>query len=824
MPLKTKYNGDIKTVNKIIINDNGIFKEPKSGYAKHNGEWKQFYNIFSSHSIAFPNTIIANSPSVPSINNVSVTPNDSIFITGTFSQVQGVSANNMALFTSDNSISRSFVSNLGTNISGGSVFATISQPDGKIIVGGSFVAFNNQPRRYIFRLNTDGTEDTSFYTTLCTTTGISGGLVYSLSLQDNGKILIGGNFTSLNGTPRNRLIRVNGDGTEDTTFNNNLGTGFNSTVASTCIVSGDKIVVGGYFTGFNGNVRNRIVSLYNDGTEDSNFYANSISGTNGGIKHIFKQQDEKLLLSGVFTKYSIYDRKYMTRITQDGFDDTSFNTNINISGGLNNYVNKTIVYDNKIISVGAFTKFKNIPRGRIVILNDDGTEDITYYNDICKYIDASTYGFNQEVLGVNTSTYAPEIILYGSFTNLNSASYIGIVKYNTVTKQLKRVQQINLPTGFGLVNGNKCNGVGVQSNGNMIIVGTYAIYNDNVRRSIVCIDKYCNEIESFYTNIGTTFYYGINCIEVQPDDKILLGAGSSITKRLMRLNADGTPDTTFNSNLGTGFSSDVYAIKIQDDGKILVGGDFSSFNGLAQYGIIRLNSDGTADTTFNANTSDAYGVLSLAIQSDNKILVGMASTTSYNSVTCQSLIRLNSDGTEDNTFTKQILGDIYFTYIRDIKVQADGKILLAFNQMSIGSSSMQYGMLRLNSNGTIDNTFLTNIGNASASEVFNPVIYSMQIQDDGKIIVGGGFGTFNGKSRHALIRLNSDGTEDTSFYASISGSYNVYYSSDAVYGIKINPTNTKKLLSCGFFSVDISNSPIPTYKPTDKMSFKIIDI
>ena len=172
---------------------------------------------------------------------------------------------------------------------------------------------------------------------------------------------------------------------------------------------------------------------------------------------------------------------------------------------------------------------------------------------------------------------------------------------------------------------------------------------------------------------------------------------------IVRLNSDGTRDTGFSANTSTGFNVNgyVYSLAIQSDGKIIAGGTFTSLNGATVNGIVRLNSDGTRDTTFTTNTGSglsnaaSYPVNSIAIQSDGKILIGGAFTT-FNGTTVNGIVRLNSDGTRDTTFT-------------------------------------------------------TNIGTG-----FNDAIQSIVIQSDGKIVIGGFFSAFNGINRSRLARIGGE--------------------------------------------------------------------
>ena len=117
--------------------------------------------------------------------------------------------------------------------------------------------------------------------------------------------------------------------------------------------------------------------------------------------------------------------------------------------------------------------------------------------------------------------------------------------------------------------------------------------------------------------------------------------------RIVRLNTDGTIDSTFNT--GTGFNSGVNTISVQSDGKIIVGGEFTSYSGASSLYIIRLNSNSSIDPTFNDIYKFNNIVTTTKIQSDGKIIVG-GSFTSYSRTPKNGIIRLNSDSTIDTTF------------------------------------------------------------------------------------------------------------------------------------------------------------------------------
>lgn len=263
-------------------------------------------------------------------------------------------------------------------------------------------------------------------------------------------------------------------------------------------------------------------------------------------------------------------------------------------------------------------------------------------------------------------------------------------------------------------------------------------------------------------DIGTGFINegDVRSVLLQSDGKILVGGyfteyNGQTQNRISRLNSDGSLDTTFDS--GTGFNSYVIAINQQSDGKILVGGSFSSYKGQTQNRITRLNSDGSLDTSFNTGTGfNISWVHTIALQSDGKIIAG-GSFTQYNGQAHNRIIRLNTDGSVDNTF---VTGNSFNNEIWSIAIQPNGKILVG-GKFSSYNGIVQNGIVRLNSDGSLDTSFNTGTG-LNISE-WNFSVGSIILQPDQKILVGGSFTQFNGQTHKSIIRLNTNGTIDNSF-------------------------------------------------------------
>jgi uncharacterized delta-60 repeat protein len=134
-------------------------------------------------------------------------------------------------------------------------------------------------------------------------------------------------------------------------------------------------------------------------------------------------------------------------------------------------------------------------------------------------------------------------------------------------------------------------------------------------------------------------------VVIQSDGKIIIGG--NFTKCVARLNNDGTIDSFF--NVGSGFNEVVNDIAIQSDGKIICVGSFTSYNGTTRNNIIRLNVDGSLDSSFNVGTGFNDSVNTIAIQSDGKIMCG-GNFSSYNETSRNKIARLNSDGSLDANF------------------------------------------------------------------------------------------------------------------------------------------------------------------------------
>ena len=336
-----------------------------------------------------------------------------------------------------------------------------------------------------------------------------------------------------------------------------------------------------------------------------------------------------------------------------------------------------------------------------------------------------------------------------------------------------------------------------------ILVGKQSVCGSN-NQEIVRLNVDGSLDNSFNLGLNSYFPSGIITMAIQADGKIIVGGvfyeSGQQPYSIVRLNSNGSYDTTF--QIGSGFSNPsnpaggevlLRDIKVLDNGKILVGGFFSSYNTIARKNIVLLNSDGSIDLTFDpgsgfSDTLSEGDVRSLAIQSDGKIIVG-GSFTTFNGNNHNRIVRLNPNGTLDINFNSGsgFDGNLYCT-VTSLDIQPDGKIVVG-GYFSSFNGTLRNNFARLSSNGSLDSFF-------APLEGFNNIVWTSCIQPDGKIIVAGDFSTFNGTNISRIARLNINGSLDNTFDP---GTSVTYYDPDllGIYSLALQ-TDGKIIITGGF--------------------------
>jgi uncharacterized delta-60 repeat protein/uncharacterized repeat protein (TIGR01451 family) len=264
---------------------------------------------------------------------------------GRFSAMSGAIRNYLARLNADGTIDSTFNPGSGPDNTVFALAETFVNGARKLLIGGSFPNYNTIPSSYLARLNNDGSLDPSFNTGF----GINGN-VFAIALQPDGKIVIGGDFTSVNGTSRNRIARLDPDGSLDLSFD--PGAGANDSVRAIAIELDGRILIGGAFNNVNGVTLNHLARLNTGGSVDNTFSPGL--GANDLVGSITIQPDTRIILGGQFTLYDGVTRGRITRLNNDGTQDTM----INFGTGANSFVAATQVQTNGLIVLaGGFTQY-----------------------------------------------------------------------------------------------------------------------------------------------------------------------------------------------------------------------------------------------------------------------------------------------------------------------------------------------------------------------------------------------------------------------------------------------------------------------------------
>lgn len=253
-----------------------------------------------------------------------------------------------------------------------------------------------------------------------------------------------------------------------------------------------------------------------------------------------------------------------------------------------------------------------------------------------------------------------------------------------------------------------------------------------------------------------------------------------------------TSDSSFNSGIGFNLTGAVYDITKQPDGKLIIGGSFTSYNGVTANKIIRLNVDGSIDSTFSTGSGFNGNVHSIGIQSDGKIIVG-GKFTSYNGFSVNRICRLDSNGSFDSIFMSTLATITWLNpVIWDIEIDSLDSIYICGGFDTIGGSPRR-GIAKLTSSGVLDSVFDIGLGFGGNSQDLVKVI---KIQTDGKLLCGGSFISYDGDvSIRKLVRLNGDGTPDTQNFQSLA-----FPSSSTVRVNEIHIQSDDKILVGGNFT------------------------
>ncbi len=616
------------------------------------------------------------------------------------------------------------------------------QTDGKILVGGRFTSLGNLARNHLGRLNADGTGDQDF-------NPAADQEVRSVVLQPDGRILVGGFFRTLGGQPRHRVARVNADGTVDPSFNPGAAGEYISILA---LQADGRILVGGSFTKLGGQLRRSIGRLNANGTIDGTFNP----GTGGWVDSLAVLADGRILMGGTFTNLAGQPRRGLVRLQANGLFDGTFNP---APDGW--VVSMAVQPDGRVLVGGAFATLAGQSRAHLGRFLSNGTLDATFNPGA----DGPVNGLALQADG--------KIVMGGLFTQVAGQARIRIARLNgDGTLDHSFDPGANVPV-------KSVNVLAVQPDGRTLVGGTRDFEAGLTNRPLARLNATEPAVPSLNV-AGTTLTWlrGGSGPEISrarfesTTNGILwsdLGEGSRVAggwqKTGVRLPANATVrarGAVAGDGYGSGWFTESHhgALRILSQpshrtNEFLTEATFTvTVIGSEPFHYVWLK-DGVA-LEARENVSGIHGstlTLSRVTPSDEGAYSVIVSNRLGRITSAAATLSVNAE-VLDSTFHPETIHSV-----SALAVQPGGEILLGGDFLVAGRRTRDR-IARFRNDGTVDEDF-----NPGA----NNTVLALALQPDGKILVGGTFSTLGGQPRSHLGRLHANGTLDTLFDPRMTG-------------------------------------------------------
>jgi uncharacterized delta-60 repeat protein len=536
--------------------------------------------------------------------------NGQLLVTGYTLKVGGQSFLTVAKLNADGTVASDFVRST-SELSPSDV---IIQPDNKILLCGTFRGPNGLAITGLIRLNADGTVDQAFSAALGAGFLLNGSPVpyLCMALQADGKIIVGGYFQSYQGTARSSLVRLNPDGSLDTTYTPTFKTSRtfpNPSIYAVAIDprTGYAVVYGEFF-----GQSQSIVRLDLAGQQDVTFQDVGRPDCHTGNSSLAVDAAGRVLFSSCFNNFN---SSVLMRLRADGTEDTQFAVLKQLDERV--YVARPLA-DGTVLIGGGFGRYGTTRNVNLLRLSATG----------------------QVVPGFTPALTAPgaiftlavqpdgKVVVGGRFSQLNGAPANNLAR---LTAAGTLDPTFNLTGTDGAVRK-----VLVQASGRILVAGAFQVAGTHTSPFVARLLA-GGTADNAFTSTGSIVNYlsfagiygmGVNAISEQPDGSII-AAGSFISFNgflgtVHRLLTNGSADAAYAGNIGSGTStSDVYSVASLPDGRHYVGGDFPVFKEVFVENLVRLQANGTRDTGFElATPQPPRYIASLLPLPNGELLIG----------------------------------------------------------------------------------------------------------------------------------------------------------------------------------------------------------
>ncbi len=526
------------------------------------------------------------------------------------------------------------------------VMALGTDSAGRTLVGGKFDRLGRQVRGKLVCLLPSGAPDTTF--------GGGGigpnGQVLAILPLPRGQWLIGGTFTRYDGRYASRVARLHANGTLDTTFRLG-GTGLNDVVQALAVDGQGRLLVGGRFTRCNGVAVPSVVRLLPSGAPDAGF-SPPLSNTTSVIEALAVDSADRVLVGGVSVTAAGNWQRLFVRLLPSGARDLSF---VLPNSSSPYRITCLRALPGSKILVGGFLASNATPNINPGVrrFNADGSLDLTF---VAPFTNAAVLSLlplpSGQVLiggyqliwpgavddvrvrllqpdGTINPTFAPPPIVNIAVAlapGPNGAvrvggdliappPKVGIIQF-TSTGLLDSSFRAPIPEQYATVNA-----VARQSADRLLVRGNFSTVHGQAAEALVRLHADGSPDSTFQHNLGRPLYDSpYSAVAVDAADRVLV----TNLPHVYRLLPDGQPDPTFDdgagiANPGSGIS--LHDLRVQPDGRILVCGAFSQYDSITRANVARLLPNGAVDPSFVPPPVGNVTVTSISLLSDGSMLL-----------------------------------------------------------------------------------------------------------------------------------------------------------------------------------------------------------
>jgi len=601
----------------------------------------------------------------------------------------------------------------------GEVRTAVQLADGRVLIGGDFTVVDGIAAVGLARLHADGRIDTTF------SAGIDSGRVYAIAVEPDGYLVIGGSFTSIGGVARGRIARLGADGALDPAFAPQA----DDTVRLIHRQADGRLLIGGHFTRIDGVPQGRLARLTATGMRDATF----TTAADGFVFAAVPQSDGALVIGGAFTTVDGQPHRALARLRADGRRDAAFDAQ---ADGTVQALASTA--EGLIYAGGAFTTIDGVARRHLARLRTDGSVDPAFRRDT----DSAVLALALQADG--------RLLLGGSF---------GQVDGQARTRLARLAVDGSVDAEFRPQPGNNVTLLRELADGQLLVGGPFGQFGVWTRARLARLYP-AGVLDD---DIAVAIDDGVRAIAPMPDRRLLVSGPrryvGQLTGSPARLGVDGAPDLAYAPNIENAVVSlvvDAAATRILGSFEVIAGQDCRR--------LARLRDDGTLDTAFSGCALG--GDVSIGIPlADGGLLAG-GTFTEVSGHTRRGLARFAANGGLIAGFAPQADGAVVAA-----AEQPDGRIVVAGFFDAIDGQPRD-GLARVHADGTLDAAFAPQVGEGAVTAVV--------ATPDGALIVAGDFARIDGQPRALVARLRADGSLDAGFVPAIVADGVGYVSSIAL--------------------------------------------